>query len=181
MSLAKTNRQLHRLGAIFVAIPAGVIILTGILLQLKKDVPWIQPPTAQGSLPATAEAASLGVSFEDILGAARSVPEARVETWADVDRLDVRPSKGVVKVRANSRWEVQIDTATAEVVQVAFRRSDLIESIHDGSFFFDGAKLWLWLPAGVILLGLWGTGLYLWWLPHGVRRRKRRRLQGQSS
>ena len=88
----------------------------------------------------------------------------------------MRPGSGVAKVRAKNRWEVQVDTATGEVVQVAYRRSDLVESIHDGSWFHERAKLWVFLPAGIVLLGLWITGVYLWFLPYVARRRKRRKL-----
>ena len=59
------------------------------------------------------------------------------------------------------------------MLQASYRRSDLIESIHDGSFFADAAKLWVFLPAALILLGLWISGVYLWLLPHLVRRRRR--------
>ena len=82
---------------------------------------------------------------------------------------------GMVKVRCENRWEVQIDTATGEVLQVAYRRSDLIESMHDGSFFHEHAKLWIFLPSGVILLGLWLTGMYLWILPKWAKSAGRKR------
>ena len=169
MSAARWNRKLHRWGAILVALPVLVVIGTGILLQLKKESAWIQPRTQAGSGgPPT-------LSFDRILGAAAAVPEACVTSWADVDRLDVRPSKGVVKVRARSGWEVQVDTTTGDVLHVAVRRSDLIESIHDGSFFHEKAKLWVFLPAALILAGLWGTGIYLFVLPHLKRRAGRYR------
>jgi uncharacterized iron-regulated membrane protein len=89
-----------------------------------------------------------------------------------VDRLDVRPGKGILKVISTSRWELQLDLGSGEVLQVAYRRSDLIEALHDGSWFHPAVKLWLFLPAGVVVLGLWITGIYLWWLPIGARRRK---------
>lgn len=167
MSLPKTTRKLHRIGAIVSLLPAFVIIASGIVLQLKKEVAWIQPSTRRGS---TQE---LQISFDRVLEVARNVPEAEVDSWADVDRLDVRPEKGMLKVRAKNRWEVQVDAATGDVLQVAYRRSDLVESIHDGSFFHDAAKLWVWLPAGILLFVLWLSGLYLWLLPHQVRRRRK--------
>ena len=169
MSAARWNRKLHRWGAILIALPLLVVVGSGILLQLKKQSDWIQPSTRRGS------GAVPTLSFDRILAAAAAVPEAGVTTWDDVDRLDVRPSKGVVKVRAKSGWEVQVDTTTGEVLQVAVRRSDLIESIHDGSFFHEKAKLWIFLPAALILAGLWGTGIYLFVLPHLKRRTGRAR------
>lgn len=170
MSAAAWNRKLHRWGSILIAVPLLVVIATGVLLQVKKDWSWVQPPTLRGS-----EQGAPTIAFERVLDAARSVPDAGISGWDDVDRLDVRPSKGVVKVRGKNRWEVQVDTSTGAVLGVAYRRSDLIESLHDGSWFADGAKLWVFLPTALVLLGLWGTGLYLFALPHLARRRARRR------
>ena len=112
------------------------------------------------------------IGLERIFEVARSVPEAEIESWEDVDRLDVRPGEGVVKVRCKNRYEVQIDTETAEILHVAVRRSDLIESIHDGSYFNDHFKLWVFLPAGIVLAMLVITGIYLFLLPYLVRRKR---------
>jgi hypothetical protein len=161
------QRRLHRWGAALIALPVLVIFGSGVLLHLKKDAAWIQPPEHKGS-PGRLEA-----SFERILEALRAVPEAGVRGWEDVDRLDVRPEKGMLKVRCRNSWEVQIDTATGGVLQVAYRRSDLIESIHDGSFFHTWVKSWIFFPAGLVLLGLWLTGVYLFLLPHWVSWRRK--------
>ena len=74
-----------------------------------------------------------------------------IKSWSDIDRLDVRIDKGIVKVRGKNRWEVQIDTQTKKVLQVAYRRSDLIEQLHDGSWFNEKVKLYIFLPSGIIL------------------------------
>ena len=84
-----------------------------------------------------------------------------MKTWEDIDRLDVRPGKGIIKVRGKNHWEVQLNAQTGEVLQVAYRRTDTIEAIHDGSWFFEGAKLWLFLPAAILLFVLWVTGLVM--------------------
>jgi len=134
------------------------------MLQLKKRIAWIQPPTLEGV------SREPGLTFDQILQVARSVPEAQIDGWDDIDRLDVRPSEGMLKVRGVNRWEVQIDGETGDVLQVAYRRSDLIESLHDGSFFHDKVKLLIFFPSGLILLGMWISGLYLFFRPCLVRR-----------
>ena len=133
---------------------------------MKKVSPYIQPPTQHGA------GTEPAIGFERILEVARSVPEVEIESWEDIDRLDVRPGKGVVKVRCKNRYEVQIDTETSEILQVAVRPSDLIESIHDGSYFNDHFKLWVFLPAGIVLAMLVITGIYLFLLPYLVRRKR---------
>jgi hypothetical protein len=168
MKLSKLTRVLHRWGSIIALLPITIIIVSGIVLQLKKVSPYIQPPTQRGA------GTEPAIGFERILEVVRTVPEAEIESWEDVDRLDVRPGKGVVKVRCKNRYEVQIDTETAEILHVAFRRSDLIESIHDGSYFNEHFKLWVFLPAGIVLATLLITGLHLFLLPHLARRKRAR-------
>jgi uncharacterized iron-regulated membrane protein len=167
-SLTAINRKIHHWGSILIALPLATVLVTGVLLLLKKDLDWIQPPTIKG------EQAGLTLEFDQVLAIARSVPDAGIETWADVDRIDVRPGKGMLKVRAESSWEIQIDANTGAVLQVAYRRSDLIESIHDGSFFNDYAKLWVFLPSAIVLIGLWITGMVLFLHPYLARSNKRK-------
>lgn len=168
MTPAKFSRVFHRWASLVVALPVLVVILTGFPLLLKKDLAWIQPPTLRGS------SEKLTLSFDRILAIARTVPEAEIKDWADVDRLDVRPARKMLKVRANNRWEIQLDAGSGEILQVAYRRSDLIESLHDGSFFHDKVKLWVFLPSSLILLSLWLTGIYLFLLPHLIRRKRKK-------
>ena len=70
-------RKSHRWGAILIALPFLLVIVTGILLQLKKEWSWVQPPTKKGTgkMPK--------VSFDAILEAAsRSRKDGGV--WVDV-------------------------------------------------------------------------------------------------
>ena len=175
MKLSKLTRVSHRWGSIIALLPLMIIIASGIILQLKKVSPYIQPPTQHGAGTAPA------IGFERILEVAKTVPEAEIQSWEDVERLDVRPGEGVVKVRCKNRYEVQIDTQTGDILQVAVRRSDLIESIHDGTYFHDSFKLWVFLPAGLILAVLSITGLYLFCLPHLAKRRHRRKKLAASN
>jgi uncharacterized iron-regulated membrane protein len=170
MSFSNWNRKLHRWGSIITLLPVGVILVTGVVLQLKKKLDWVQPPTVKG------RSKELAIEFEEILSIAQAVPEAAISSWADIDRLDVRPAKGMLKVRAKNRWEIQIDTSSGKILQVALRRSDLIERLHDGSFFSSYAKLWVFLPSALILLFLWLTGFYLFFLPNTLKWKKRQRV-----
>ena len=161
------NRKLHRWGALAVAIPFLLVITTGLLLQVKKQVAWVQPPEQRGSTVVGA------LTIGSMLDSVRNIPHVGITSWDDVDRIDVRPSKKLIKVIGLSRWEVQLDAGTGAVLQTAYRRSDWLETLHDGSFFHDLAKLWIFLPSGVIVLGLWITGIYLYLLPYRARKAKR--------
>lgn len=168
-------RKIHHWGSLVVAPVLIVMIGAGIFLMLKKDIDWIQPPTIRG-VTADLPTASFGEMFETV----KAVPEAGISSWADLDRVDIKPDKGVIKFIGANNWEVQIDTATGEVLQVAYRRSDTIEKLHDGTWFADWAKLYIFLPTGIGLLTLWLTGVYLFALTEikkaASRRKKREKM-----
>ena len=158
-------------------IQMGLVIGAGLFLMVKKEFDWIQPPTARGVATSEIPTQTMAQLFET----ARSVPELELDDWRNLDRVDFKPGKGIVKFVAANQWEAQIDTTSGDVLQVAFRRSDIIESLHDGSFFADWVKLYVFFPSGVVLLLLWATGIYLFFLPHvknaSKARKKRKALQ----
>ena len=51
----------------------------------------------------------------------------------------------------------------------------LAESIHDGSFFHDRVKLWVFLPVALVLGMLWLTGIDLFFLPYYAKWNKRKK------
>jgi uncharacterized iron-regulated membrane protein len=170
MRTQKVFRRLHYWGAAIAGLPLIVIICAGVLLQLKKQLSWVQPTEQRGS------SGPPGVDFDQLLAIAKSVPAAQVTTWDDIPRIEGRPQKGLIKLISANNHEIQIDLVTGTMLAAAHRRSDIIESIHDGSFFHANAKLWLFLPAAFVLLGLWCTGLYLFLLPFLSRRKRNARI-----
>ena len=165
------NRKLHYWGAAIIAIPLLSLIVTGLLLQMKKHWAWAQPVEQRGSTKAPV------IELSGILKAIRehSDPHVAVQTWDDIKRLDVRPDRGVAKATLHNDYEVQVDLGTGRVMQVAYRRSDWIETIHDGSIFGDWVKLGVVLPSACVLLFLWGSGMWMWIYPLINRRKVRRR------
>ncbi|MEM0928022.1 MAG: PepSY-associated TM helix domain-containing protein [Pseudomonadota bacterium] len=162
MKPQKLIRQIHHWASPLIMLPLGLVVVTGLMLMLKKDVGWIQPPTARGEAPS----AMPSQSFEELFIVAQQIDELELRSWDDLARVDVKPDKGVVKFIAANNWEAQIDTSNGDVLQVAYRRSDLIESLHDGSFFAGWTKKGVFLPSGIALFVMWGTGIYLFALPH---------------
>lgn len=168
MSFNKTNRTIHKWASIVIVIPLLVVFVTGILLLLKKEFSIIQPPSAKGvaKIPT--------IEFNQVLAAAQSVEGAQITSWEDINRLDVRPSKGIIKIRGNNRMEIQIDASTGDVLHVAKRNSDFIESIHDGTFFEKNANLWLMLPVAIVSVLISITGIILFIQPYMKKKRRRK-------
>lgn len=171
MRLAPLIRRLHYWTTAFVALPLLVVIASGLLLQAKKHWEWVQPSerATSGGPPSAA------VGFPELLAALAERPELAVRGWGDVARIDVRPAKGLAKAWLASGLEVQLDLATGAVLHVAPRRSDWIEALHDGSWFAGNwSKLGLFLPVGVALLLLWGSGVWMFLQPFLARRKAAR-------
>ena len=169
MTFNYANRRTHAWISICFAVPLVVIIITGILLQLKKQLPFVKPVERAG---VTHEPVATPAQYLEAIN--RGKLDGNV-TWKDVQRVDIRPSKGIAKVILKSDVEYQVDLGTGHILQRELRMSDFIESLHDGSFFAgDISKLGVFLPAAIGLLVLWVSGIYMFWLPLVVKLRKSR-------
>jgi len=174
VSSIRTFRKYHKYLGIGLAIILLVSAVTGLLLGWKKDAAWIQPPSQKGQSTALEEwmpTHQLAKLASDALAEAH--PE---QATNPIDRLDVRPGKGMAKVLfEHGYWEVQIDGTTGAILSIDKRYSDFIEQIHDGSIISDPFKLGAMNILGIGLAIMIITGLWLWYGPRRVRAMKRRR------
>ena len=169
MTFNYANRRTHAWISMCFAVPLVVVIITGILLQLKKQLPFVQPIERAG---VTHEPVATPAQYLEAINRGKLDGDV---TWKDVQRVDIRPSKGIAKVILKSDVEYQVDLGTGHILQRELRMSDFIESLHDGSFFAgDISKLGVVLPAAIGLLVLWVSGIYMFWLPLVVKLRKSR-------
>ena len=91
----------------------------------------------------------------------------------EIDRFDVRPDTGIVKVLfVEGYWAVQLDMTTGEPLLIERRRSDLFENIHDGVILdnifgtnSEPIKLVYTTVMGTSLLLFTVTGFWLWYGP----------------
>ena len=141
----------------------GVVLLvsvTGVLLNHKRPL---------GLMPDVAHAPS--GPFESALPLAELARRAEAAVGPDVaaagiDRMDVRPGDGLVKVRFDDRTvrEVDLDLNTGRVLHVGERNDVFLEKLHSGEIFGDG---WILLSdfAAVILIVLLVSGYWIWLYP----------------
>ncbi|MEM6317564.1 MAG: PepSY domain-containing protein [Bacteroidota bacterium] len=167
-------RKFHRFSGLLLSIFLLISAVTGILLALKKDIDIIQPPTQKG----ISKDLTTWKSLDELAALATTAFHQQYPEQANnsINRMDVRPSKGIVKVLfKEGNWEVQIDGTSGEVKSIAKRYSDWIESLHDGSIVNDVFKLVSMNALGLGLIFLMGTGVWLWYGPRLVRKLKMRR------
>ena len=168
MTTARLLRQIHYWVSVPLLVTVFVIAASGSVLALKKDFAALQPPTRTGSSPG-----DLHRPLSDLIGAVSTVPGHGGTGWQHVERIDVRPADGIAKVILHSRTEVQVDLATGKVLQIGYRTSDLVETIHDFSILGGWWKYVLSFGSGIALLIMAVTGAYLFLLPRLAKRRRR--------
>lgn len=179
VNLIRLFRKLHKQTAVILFAFFLVICITGLLLGWKKNsFGVILPPTAKG----ISSDLKTWLSFDSLQAIAIHTLHSTVSPTlaTDLERIDARPAKGVVKfVFEDDYWEVQLDGTTGKVLQVSRRRSDIIENIHDGTILDvlfntenDQFKLSYTTIMGLALLALTVTGFWLWYGPRKLRKQK---------
>jgi len=173
-STTRTYRKLHK----WIAIPLLVFFLTigitGLLLGWKKQT-GLLPSTKKGRTTTSAH----WISIDSIQTIAKQYAQSHSES-SDIDRIDVRPQKGVAKIVFVTHFtELQIDRTTGKIVSESTRTSDIIEKIHDGSMLDfwvktdnDPIKLVYTSLLGIGLILLTISGFFLWYNPIKIRKAK---------
>ncbi len=142
-----------------------VISVTGILLNHKRGL-GLMPEVEHAPTGEFAAALSLD---ELARRALRAVPDSG-SPEAAIDRMDVRPRDGLVKVRLRNATstEVTLDLTDGRVLATDARGDVFLEKLHSGEIF--GSKGVLLSDAGAVALTvLLITGYWLWLRPRWRR------------
>jgi hypothetical protein len=141
----------------------GIVVLvslTGILLNHKRPLGLMPdvPHEPTGSFESALPLAELARRAEAVV-----LPAVAA---AGVDRMDVRPGRGMIRVRFKDRavMEVSLDLNTGAVLHVGERNDVFLEKLHSGEIFGDG---WVLLSdaAAVALVLLVVSGYWIWLYP----------------
>jgi uncharacterized iron-regulated membrane protein len=168
-------RKVHRSTGALLFIFFFVVSISGLTLGWKKhSAGLILPDTQEGTSNKVNEWLPLdSLSF---LASAYLDQHTDGTLSTEIDRIDVRQSKGVLKYTFKGHHqEVQVDGATGEVLASGIRYSDFVEAIHDGSYIDEllGTNGWFKLfytsVMGIALLVFTITGFWLWYGPKRMR------------
>ncbi|MEM7105566.1 MAG: PepSY-associated TM helix domain-containing protein [Bacteroidota bacterium] len=163
----------HRYIGLVLSVLLVISAITGVLLAWKKNVDLLQPPSQKGISTALVD----WKSFEEVaVIAVTALADSIGRANPEIDRMDARPSKGMIKVLfSEGNWEVQVDGTSGEVLSIAKRHSDWIENLHDGSIISEGFKLISMNTLGIGLLFLIAAGVWLWYGPKKIKKLKNKR------
>ena len=143
-------------------ITTGIVLvlgISGILLNHKRALGFMPdvPHEPTGAL-------ENALSISQLADAAAAAAPAAAS--AGVDRMDVRPRDGLVKVRFRDDvvTEVTVDLSDGRVLHIGERNDVFMEKLHTGEIFGDNWVLLSDLGA-VALFGLIISGYWLWLFP----------------
>jgi uncharacterized iron-regulated membrane protein len=164
-------RKTHKWVGILLSVVFLNSALTGILLLEKKNYAWIQPPTLTGA----ERKAEDFISTRNLVEIVLSQDSTNFRSLEDIDRIDFRLDQRVFKVHSKHNYaEIQVDAVTGEILSTAWRPSDLLEDMHDGSYYAGWLHATLMPVAGGGLVLLSVSGIYLW-LAAWLRKRRQKR------
>ena len=140
------------------------IAITGIMLNHKRGI-GLMPDVSHEPTQAMEQSLSIGRLAEIGLQAAAE-PGMEPGGIESIDRMDVRPRNGYVKLRMRdaASTEVTIDIADGRVLHVGERGDVFIEKLHSGEIFGDRGILLSDIAAIALVITLI-TGYWLWLAP----------------
>lgn len=183
--LIRRFRKIHRISGLYLLIFFLVMAISGIMLGWKKNTNGYLLPNSQTG---TTQNVAAWLSFDSLKTiAVKTLQDSIKFTGAPkISKIDARPEKGIVKFVFKGHYVgIQLDGATGEVLQLAKRRSDLIENIHDGSVLDKTFgtergifKLIYTSLMGFSLVLFVITGFWIWYGPKRINKRVRRNRIG---
>jgi hypothetical protein len=171
----RNYRRLHK----WVAVPLFVFLfligLTGVLLGWKKQAN-LTPPTQAG----ISADASRWITLDSLQKIAVAFAKDSLRLDPEIDRIDLRPSKGIAKFLFMYHYtEVQVDCTTGKILLVGKRWNDFIEHLHDGTIVdrlldvkgeLSKTTYTTLTSVGLMLLAF--SGFWMWYNPKRIRRIK---------
>lgn len=179
--IIRTFRKIHRITGALLFVFFFFISISGILLGWKNNSNGlILPKTLKGSTTSLEQWKPVYTLYNKACFILHD--SISPDLSLNLNRIDIRKEKGIVKfVFEDHNWEIQLDGATSELLQIGKRNSDLIESIHDGSIidsWFGTSnkqfKVFYTTVLGFALLLFTITGFWLWYGPKRMKSVKRR-------
>ena len=170
------TRFLHRWIGFLASLFLAVISITGFFLAMKDRFSFMRPPVQEA---VALERAMDILPVAEVLDIAFAKGYPELNEIGDVDRVDYRPKDNVFKVVSNEGYrEIQVDGVKGTIVSDAFRNDQLMEDIHDMSFFADLMHGYLLPTVALALTFLSLTGIGIFFTPILRRWRFRHKKTG---
>ncbi|KAF3984814.1 MAG: hypothetical protein HFP81_00250 [Methylococcales symbiont of Hymedesmia sp. n. MRB-2018] len=154
MRLSVFSHKLHRVSAYVIAIPFLVILITGILLLLRKDLPFMR----SGGEP--------NIKVEQIqkMEYVFNVIDDRFNVrFDDIKAVHLYINRGIYRVddKQGKTYNLKADDLTTISTYVKKDTiSNFIFRLHEGTIFGDFTLYFIYLPSSIFMMLLLFSGIY---------------------
>ena len=161
----QSYRKYHYYLSCYAALPALVVLVSGVLLLCRHYSSTIQPKKPHGL------SGVLSLNYNDI---ERIVSK----NFSDqkINKIVMRPKNGLVEVFMGGLLYAQLDGNSGDVIYSGNRYTSLLIQIHEGVFFSSIVRDFVFFPTGIILVLLWITGMQMVCVRWYVKIKKRKLL-----
>lgn len=104
-NLARFCLNYHFWFALIVMVPWLFVVSSGIVLQLRHEIPGVYPELERGS------SGTPILEYQTVLDIAKTIPELKVKGWSNIWRIYTYPELGVMQIRTKLGVYAQIDAA----------------------------------------------------------------------
>ncbi len=152
-------RKYHRIVSLIVVLPFALVLVSGILLQLRQQFELIQPK----AMKMEPIAGKKLLTIDEMIEASGEIP-------SNVDQVIWRPAKFHLAMRLKDGREIQMHPQTGVILKNAKRYTNILIELHQGSFFTSWGQYLVFFPAALGLLFLTVSGLVIYpWRRQRVR------------
>ncbi len=144
------QRKWHRYVGVIIAAPLLFITITGIFLQFRSNLNWIQPKAAMVDFNPNHTLLTLNEITKNY------DPKT-------VEQVIYKPSNGVLTIRLKDGLEIQKHPESGVILQESVRRTSLLIDLHQGSIkdsFF--LRYFIFIPVGFGLFFLIISGMIIY-------------------
>ncbi len=146
-------RKYHRIVSLIVVLPFALVLITGIILQLRQQFEVLQPKAVKME---RIEGKTL-LSLDEMVQMSGEKPE-------NIEQVVWRPGKFHLAMRLSDGREIQMHPQTGEILKNAKRYTNILIDLHQGSFFTQWGQYLIFFPAalGLLFLTISGMVIYPW-------------------
>lgn len=144
-------RRLHAKVSVIIFVPLLIIVLTGVILQLRQQFNIIQPKTSRLPLQA----------FDQVIAPGKILEKHNLKSQ-EVSQFIFKPKHFIYLIRFKDGMQWQVHPLTNEVIKKSKRYTGVLIELHQGSFFGRWYMYFIALTSSLGLLFLMYTGMKIY-------------------
>lgn len=168
----KNIRKWHRVIGLIISMPMLLTCITGTFLIMRSHLSFIQPSKTNKQ----------SISLFSIAPVSEVLRVAEKKQKGKITSIIFYPKKGYFSVRTDSDYEMRLHGESLKILTEGPKLTGWLIKLHEGSFFSEIVRDYIFLPSAFGLLILIVSGIYIYIEPKykKYKRNKNKNKKGIS-